>query len=67
MDDPFDLRPVFREHWPNYRPEWDELIELGIDIPELMRIQSLTPEQRLRRLQRMQRTASFLRKCPRRG
>lgn len=47
MDDPFDLRPFFREHWPSYGPEWDRAVELGIDISELERNLSLTPEERL--------------------
>lgn len=47
MDAPIDLRPVFREHWPSYGPDWDRAIELGIDVAQLERNLSLTPEQRL--------------------
>lgn len=67
MDDPVDLRPVFRERWPSYGPDWDRAIELGIDVAELERNLSLTPEERLRRFQSRRRAFAFLRTCPRRG
>ena len=47
MDDPFDLRPFFREHWPRRGPDLDRAIERGVDITELERNLSLTPEERL--------------------
>lgn len=53
MDDPFDLRPVFREHWPSYGPDWDRAIDEGVDIAELERNLALTIEQRILQLDDM--------------
>ncbi|HEY8378639.1 MAG TPA: hypothetical protein VIK91_19230 [Nannocystis sp.] len=61
MDAPIDLRPVFREHWPSYGPDWDRAIDLGIDIAQLERNLSLTPEQRLLNHQSMRRALRSLR------
>ena len=61
VDAPIDLRPVFREHWPSYGPDWDRAIELGIDVAQLERNLSLTPEQRLLQKQRTQQAIALLR------
>lgn len=61
VDAPIDLRPVFREHWPSYGPDWDRAIELGIDVAQLERNLSLTPEQRLLNHQRTRRALTLLR------
>jgi len=61
VDAPNDLRPVFRAHWPSYGPDWDRAIELGIDVAQLERNLSLTPEQRLLNLQRARQALQSLR------
>lgn len=53
MEAPVDLRPVFREHWPSYGPDWDRAIEFGIDVAELERNLSLTVEERILQLDDM--------------
>ncbi|MDC0721741.1 hypothetical protein [Nannocystis bainbridge] len=61
MDAPIDLRPVFRAHWPSYGPDWDEAIELGIDVAALERNLALTPEQRILQKHRTQQAIALLR------
>jgi hypothetical protein len=61
MDAPFDLRPVFREHWPSYGPDWDRAIDMGIDVSLIEYNLSLTPEQRILRLHHAQQMVELLR------
>lgn len=61
MDAPVDLRPVFREHWPSYGPDWDRAIEFGIDVALVEHSLSLTPEQRLMRMHRASQAVAMLR------
>lgn len=61
VDAPIDLRPVFREHWPSYGPDWDRAIDLGIDVAQLERNLALTPEQRLLNHQRARQAVKLLR------
>jgi hypothetical protein len=61
VDLPIDLRPVFREQWPSYGPDWDRAIELGIDVAQLEHNLRLTPEQRLMQKHRTQQAIALLR------
>lgn len=61
MDGPIDLRPIFHSELPSYGPEWDRAIELGIDVAELERSLTLTPEQRIVQHQRALRLAEAVR------
>lgn len=42
-----------RENFPSYGPNWDAAIEYGVDVSLLAENLSLTPAERLRRLQQL--------------
>jgi len=42
-----------REHLPSYGPDWEAAIDFGIDVTLLLENLSLTPGQRLRRMQQV--------------
>lgn len=39
--------------FPSYGPDWDRAVEMGIDVSLLLENLSLTPTQRLQRLQEL--------------
>lgn len=61
IDGPIDLRPIFHSELPSNGSEWDRAIELGIDVAELERNLTLTPEQRIVQHQRALRLAEAVR------
>jgi hypothetical protein len=58
--DGLDLRPVFREAYPDYGPGWRAAIDLGVDVGQLEHNLSLTPTERLLQLDEMNRTYELL-------
>jgi hypothetical protein len=49
--------------YPSYGPDWDRAVELGVDVSLLDENLSLTPAQRLERLEQLLNEVEALRKA----
>jgi hypothetical protein len=58
--DGLDLRPIFREIYPDFGPGWRAAIDMGIDVGQLDQNLSLTPTERLLQLDEMNRTYELI-------